>query len=396
MRNGQSSWPQYALCTARAGCSCWLLFAVISPAPLRSIEDFRGEHRLFAVFSLYITAKTATAQKADPREVGTGVAFWRSGLDDAFLAQRLDLSRADPEPVVQNLGAVRPERRRSFQSCRLAVDAHRPGRHLVVAVVVMDGLHDAALLEARLVLQFHRVEHRARRYPDGDQFLHRLTLVVLAGPFAAYCVRFPFVLDAGVAGGETRVVDQLFAADQFHQPRPVLGVGPAGGQVDVVVGAAALGWVQPRGRVVAAARLGAIAPRSPAGAGHRRKAGAHVMDHRVLHRHLEPPALAGAVALVQGAEDRRRHQHAGAGVAKGEARLDRRAVWFAGDADRAARCLRDHVESEPLLMRAAGSEALDLAIDDAGVEPFDRFVIEPQALDRAGRHVFDRDISFLQ
>jgi hypothetical protein len=49
---------------------CWLLFAVISPAPLRSIEDFRGEHRLSGVFSLYVTAKTATAQKADPRAAG--------------------------------------------------------------------------------------------------------------------------------------------------------------------------------------------------------------------------------------------------------------------------------------------------------------------------------------
>src|ERR1700738_843824 len=214
----------------------WLfMLAVICSAPLRSIEDFRGELRLFAVLSLYITAKTATAQKADPREAGRGVAFLRSGLDDAFLAQRLDLSRANPEPVVQNLGTVRPERRRSFQSCRLAVDAHRPGRHLVVAVVVMDGLHDAALLEARLVLQFHCVEHSARRYPDGDQFLHRLTLVVLASPFADDRVELLFVLDAEVAGGETRVVDQFLAPDQFHQPRPVLGVGPAGGQVGGVV-----------------------------------------------------------------------------------------------------------------------------------------------------------------
>ncbi len=116
------------------------------------------------------------------------------------------------------------------------------------------------------------------------------------------------------------------------------------------------------------------------------------MDHRVLHRQLQPPSLAGAVALVQGAEDRRRHQHAGAGVAKGEAGLDRRAVGLAGDADRAAGGLRDHVEGEALLMRAARSEALDLAIDDARVDLLDRVVVEAEALDRARRHVLGDDV----
>src|SRR5690349_11995006 len=123
-------------------------------------------------FFMYITAKTAAAKKRGPRVVDTGADWLR--LDDAFLTQRLDLSSANPEPVAQDLRAVRPERRRSFQLYRLAVDPHRPCRHLVVAVVVVNGLHDAALLEARLVLQFHRVEHGARRHPDGDQFFHRL------------------------------------------------------------------------------------------------------------------------------------------------------------------------------------------------------------------------------
>jgi len=40
------------------------------------------------------------------------------------------------------------------------------------------------------------------------------------------------------------------------------------------------------------------------------------VDHRVLHRYLQPPAFAGAVALTQGAKDADRHQHAGAGVAE--------------------------------------------------------------------------------
>src|SRR6202011_6087499 len=94
--------------------------------------------------------------------------------------------------------------------------------------------------------------------------------------------------------------------------------------------------------------------------------------------------------------DRGCHQHAGTGIAKAETRLDRRAVGLAGDADRAAGGLRDHVEGQPLLVRTAGSKALDLAIYDAGVELFDRLVIEAETVDRAWRHVFDRDIGLLQ
>src|SRR6516225_1172446 len=316
--------------------------------------------------------------------------------NNAVAPQALDFTGGDAEPVVQNFRAVLPKRRRSFQPYCLAVDPHRPGRHLVVAVVVMDGLHDAAFLEARLVLQFHRVEHGAGRHPDGNEFLHCLALVVLARPFADDRVELPFVRDTVIAGRKTRVLNQFLTADQLHQPRPVLRVGPAGGQVDIVVGATALGRVKHRGSVVAAARFGAVAPRRFAGARHIRETRAHVVDHRILHRHLQPAALAGAIALVQGAEDGGCHQHTRAGVPKAQARFDRRAVGLAGDADWAPGSLRDHVEGEPLLVRATTAEALDLAIDDAGVELFDRFVIETEALDRARRHVFDRDIGLFQ
>src|SRR5438046_2827498 len=37
------------------------------------------------------------------------------------------------EPILQYLGTVAAQRRRRLQPHRLAVDAHRPGRHLVVA-----------------------------------------------------------------------------------------------------------------------------------------------------------------------------------------------------------------------------------------------------------------------
>src|SRR4030095_8937990 len=97
----------------------------------------------------------------------------------------------------------------------------------------------------------------------------------------------------------------------------------------------------------------------------------NVGNLRVWRRDLEPAPLAGLLPLVQRAENADRHQHAGAGVAKAGARLDRRAVAIAGAAGRPAGGLRDHVEGEALLVRAAGAETLDLAVDDAGVELLD-------------------------
>src|SRR5437764_1005292 len=63
---------------------------------------------------------------------------------------------------------------------------------------------------------------------------------------------------------------------------------------------------------------------------------------------------------------------------------------------RASCGLRDHVEGQALLIRAAGSETLDLAVDDAGVELLDLVIAEAQPLDRTGRHVLDCHIRLLQ
>src|SRR5204863_8013298 len=87
---------------------------------------------------------------------------------------------------------------------------------------------------------------------------------------------------------------------------------------------------------------------------------ADVLEHRVLRAELEPLALAGALAPVERAEDRNRHQHAGAGVTERTAWLRRRPIALAGDAHDAAGRLRDHVEREVVLERAALSEPLDL------------------------------------
>ena len=110
------------------------------------------------------------------------------------------------------------------------------------------------------------------------------------------------------------------------------------------------------------------------------KRDADVMQHRILHRYLEMVALAGFLAAIQRAEDGDRQQHAGAGVAERWAGFQRTAIAFAGDAHRAAAGLRDHVERQVLLVRAALAEALDLAVDDRWVDLADHISNRDQAV----------------
>ena len=65
---------------------------------------------------------------------------------------------------------------------------------------------------------------------------------------------------------------------------------------------------------------------------------------------------------------------------------------FAGDAHRAAGGLRDHVESEALLVGAAFAKAFDLAIDDAGVDCLQHIIAEAETLDCARRQVFGEHV----
>ena len=77
----------------------------------------------------------------------------------------------------------------------------------------------------------------------------------------------------------------------------------------------------------------------------RRHADPADQGHRLFlgGRDLQPASPAGALALVERAEDRDRHQHPGAGVAEAGPGLDRRPVGLSGHADHAAGGLRDHV-----------------------------------------------------
>ncbi len=103
-------------------------------------------------------------------------------------------------------------------------------------------------------------------------------------------------------------------------------------------------------------------------------------------------ALAGAQAADVGGKNRDRHHHAGAGIADGGACLARLPVLLAGDRHQSAGRLRDHVEGEVLLERAAGAEPLDLAVDDRRIDGLDRRVAKAEAIDRARSEVLDHHV----
>src|SRR5712672_2967831 len=156
----------------------------------------------------------------------------------------------------------------------------------------------------------------------------------------------------------------------------MLGIGTAGEEIDVIVGAARLARIDAV-RGVAACRLplrrlpGLRLPDEHAAA---------VMHDRILHRRLQPPALARRGPLIESADDAEREQHAGAGIADRRPRLDRLAVALAGNAHRAAASLRDRVEAQPLFVWAACAEAFHLRIDDPRIELADDVIAEAQPL----------------
>src|SRR5712691_4389577 len=94
----------------------------------------------------------AFARISDP--VNSAIAT--SPLNHAAAAQVVTVLVSEPEPFAQDLVVVLAEHRRWPRLRRPAVVAHRPGGHLEPAGRRMiDHLHDAALLEARVGLQLH-------------------------------------------------------------------------------------------------------------------------------------------------------------------------------------------------------------------------------------------------
>src|SRR5581483_241637 len=272
--------------------------------------------------------------------------------DDLLLYKRVDLALAEPEPAFQHLGRMLPQHGRSLHGRSGPVVADRPGRHHVAFDGrVIHGLQDAALVEGAVLGQLLGVQHRARRDAGGADDAHRLVLVVLDGPRRDDGV--DLLLALGAVGGclVALVADEVLAADHMQQPLPVLGVGAAGVDVDVVVGSAALALEDAARRIAARYGLIAGALDRPALARLGGEGQADVVQHGVLHGELQALTLARALLLIERAEYGDGEQHAGAGVAQRGARLDGPAVRLAGDAHDAAGGLGDHVEGEVVLER---------------------------------------------
>ena len=121
---------------------------------------------------------------------------------------------------------------------------------------------------------------------------------------------------------------------------------------------------------------------------------AREIEHAVLHGAQHALAAAGAVALVERADDAEREMQAGAGVADLRAGDERRAFAEAGGRGRAAGALRDVLVDLAVLV-GAGAEALDRGHDHARVELVDVLPGEPHAVERAGREVLHQHVAVL-
>ena len=97
------------------------------------------------------------------------------------------------------------------------------------------GLHDAPLLEGYIVVQLHRVQHRANWNALPTDPFHRLELCFSARPGANDLVYFRLVRRAVMRREVAFVANQILAPDHFQQPVPVFRVRRAGRDIDVVI-----------------------------------------------------------------------------------------------------------------------------------------------------------------
>src|SRR5262245_18321353 len=126
------------------------------------------------------------------------------------------------------------------------------------------------------------------------------------------------------------------------------------------------------------------------------QAHADQVDDRVLHRDLDPLALAGEVALHERGKDADHAVHAGAGVADRRPDVGRRTVRKACDAHRPAHRLRDGLVALVVGVRSPRTEALDARVHQARVQLLHRLVAETQALEAARPEALDEHVALLQ
>lgn len=102
-------------------------------------------------------------------------------------------------------------------------------------------------------------------------------------------------------------------------------------------------------------------------------------DLRLQQRGLHPLALAGDVALQQRRQYAHGAEQAGGEVGDGNADPHRAFARRAGDRHQPAHALGDLIETRPLVVGPILPEAGDAAIDDAGIDVAQAFVIDAEA-----------------
>ena len=114
---------------------------------------------------------------------------------------------------------------------------------------------------------------------------------------------------------------------------------------------------------------------------------------RIEQGQVDMLALPGAIAMLEGGENRDCCIETGSQVAYRNADLERMAIGIAGHAHQAAHSLDQEVVSALVLFRAGLSEASDRAIDQVRLHRLERRVVEPVFGESADAEILQHDIS---
>src|SRR5262245_30106000 len=225
--------------------------------------------------------------------------------NNTLLAQRGYALAVHAEPFRQHVVDVLAEQWRRLHLGQLAVETHWPCGYLHLAGCrVLDRLNYAPLGQRGIVQELERVEHGSRRHTCGAYKPHGLLLGVLGGPFADDGVDLLWPLGARRLRLEARIAFQIFPPYDGQEPLPVLRVGATAEHVDVIVGPARLARIERvRDKGASHGSVGALPHYRLAGQQSARERHAHVLHHGILHGELQASALAGLLALIEGAKD---------------------------------------------------------------------------------------------
>ena len=119
-------------------------------------------------------------------------------------------------------------------------------------------------------------------------------------------------------------------------------------------------------------------------------------EHSVHHGDVDELALAGAPRVVDGGQHAESQHHAGDDVANARPDLGGRRGVGAGDGHDASHGLRHHIEGRPVHIggspRAMIAEAEQGAVNQPGIDRFQRFIAQTEPVHDAGAEILDHRI----